>query len=333
MATIYQVAARAGVSPATVSRVFNGITVGPGYAEAVRAAAAELHFVPNRTARRLRRQSSEVIALIIPDIENPFFTALARGVEDCAQAAGFCVVLCNSDEQSAKENAYLDVAIAEHMAGVILAPATAKPRLDAVLAKGIPVVAVDRSARNHRVDAVLADNRAGATAATELLYAKGFRRVGCITGPSGTQTADLRAAGWRAVFARRHPRADPDRYLRHADYRVPGGRAAMTALLTARTPPDAVVVANNLMTVGAVQELRERGLAPPGFGVASLGDLPYAALGHAGVEVVPLPARALGTRAAELLLGRIAGSTERARTVIVGADTDAATPLTAEIGF
>ena len=118
-----------------------------------------------------------------------------------------------------------------------------------------------------------------------------------ITGPSGTQTADLRAAGWRAVFGRRHPRADPDRYLRHADYRVSGGRAAMTALLTARTPPDAVVVANNLMTVGAVQELRERGLAPPGYGVASLGDLPYAALGHAGVEVVPLPARALGTRA------------------------------------
>src|SRR4029078_1018534 len=93
--------------------------------------------------------------------------------EDRAQAAGFCVVLCNSDEQSEKENAYLDVALAEPRAGVILAPPAPRPRLDSLLAKGIPVVAVARSARNHKVDAVLADNRADATAATELLYASG----------------------------------------------------------------------------------------------------------------------------------------------------------------
>src|SRR5690348_9640486 len=100
-ATIYQVAAHAGVSVATVSRVLNGTRVSPESERLVRAAAAELGFTPNRTARRLRGQQSEVIALIIPDIENPFFTALARGVENSARAAGYSVVLCNTDDDPA----------------------------------------------------------------------------------------------------------------------------------------------------------------------------------------------------------------------------------------
>src|SRR5882672_7988686 len=98
MATIYEVAALAGVSPATVSRVFNGLGVSEDKAGRVREAAAKLKFTPNKTARRLRKQISEVIARLIPDIENPFFTALARGVEDRAQESGFSVVLCNTDD-------------------------------------------------------------------------------------------------------------------------------------------------------------------------------------------------------------------------------------------
>jgi len=107
MSTIYDVAAMAGVSPATVSRVLNGIAVSPEKAQRVREAAERLSFTPNRTARSLRKQHSEVIALVIPDIENPFFTSVARGVEDVAQAAGFSVVLCNTDEDPEKEARYL----------------------------------------------------------------------------------------------------------------------------------------------------------------------------------------------------------------------------------
>lgn len=317
MVTIYEVARLAGLSPATVSRVFNDVKVSPGYAERVREAATALDFVPDRTARRLRRRSSEVIALIIPDIENPFFTSLARGVEDRAQAAGFCVVLCNSDEQTDKERTYLDIAVAEHMAGVILAPASDNPGLGPLLRLKIPVVAVDRSAREHRIDAVLVDNLADARAAAELLYTRGFQRVACITGPLGTETADLRARGWQQVFQVRNPRASPQRYLRHSDYRVTGGRDAMAELLGMRHPPDGVVAANNLMAVGALQVLRERGLAPPAVGLAALGDLPYSGLRASGVAVIPLPARALGTAAADLLLARIGGDASAARTVIV----------------
>ncbi len=121
MATIYEVAVLAGVSPATVSRTVNGQRVSEAKAALMRAAAAELNFTPNRTARTLRRQNSEVIALVLPDIENPYFTSMARGVEDIARAAGYSVVLCNTDEDPAKEAKYLEIAISENMAGVILA--------------------------------------------------------------------------------------------------------------------------------------------------------------------------------------------------------------------
>lgn len=318
MATIYEVAARAGVSPATVSRVLNGTKVLPASERAVRAAADELEFTPNRTARTLRRQNSLVIALLIPDIENPFFTALARGVEDRARAAGYSVVLCNTDDDTDREQDYIDIALSEHMAGVILAPAADDSDLGKLIARKRPVVAVDRSPHGFAVDAVTVDNHAGGMAAAESLFASGFRRVACITGPHSVETAQLRADGWNAV-SRRHGVANADliELLVHADYKVEGGRAAMRQLMALSDPPDAVVVANNLMAVGALQALRDQGHTPPGFGISVFGDLPWAALGPAGIRVIPLPARALGEAAAELLLGRINGDDGPARTIVL----------------
>ncbi|MDQ1585665.1 MAG: LacI family transcriptional regulator [Actinomycetota bacterium] len=314
-ATIYQVAALAGVSPATVSRVLNGGSVSPAYADKVREAAATLDFRPNRTARSLRRRSSQVIALIIPDIENPFFTALARGVEDRAEAAGLSVVLCNTDEQQVKEARYLDVAMSEHMSGVVLAPASAATDLDELLARRTPVVIVDRSSR-YDVDTVLMDNENGGRRATAILYEQGFTRVACITGPRDVQTAAERAAGWREVFTGRNRRVNPDNYIRYSDYRVDGGRAAMADLLSMRHAPDAVFVANNLMSVGAFQHLLEVGRRPPAVGLASLGDLPFHTWEAEGVTVLPWPARRLGLQAAELLLARINGDDSPARLVV-----------------
>jgi LacI family transcriptional regulator len=314
-ATIYQVAARAGVSPATVSRVLNGGRTSAEAERLVRAAAEELAFTPNRTARTLRRQHSEVIALIIPDIENPFFTALARGVEDRARAAGYCVVLCNTDEDPERESTYIDIALAEHMAGVILAPADGDGEVGRLIARRRPVVAVDRSPHGVHIDAVTVDNRAGGLSAAESLFAAGFNRVACITGPTRVETAQLRMEGWRQS-AQRHG-ADDDELLRYANYRVDGGRLAMEELLALPQPPDAAVVANNLMAVGALEALRQAGLVPPAFGLAVFGDLPYASLARSGISVVPLPARELGETAAGLLLDRIAGDDSPPRTIVL----------------
>ncbi|WP_432972979.1 LacI family DNA-binding transcriptional regulator [Dactylosporangium sp. CA-233914] len=317
--TIYEVAARAGVSPATVSRVMNGARVSPESERLVRAAAAELAFTPNRTARRLRGQHSAVIGLIIPDIENPFFTALARGVENRARAAGYSVVLCNTDEDPDREATYIDIALAEHMAGVILAPADDASDVSRLVAHRRPVVAVDRSLARADVDAVTVDNRAGGRSAAESLFAAGFTRVACITGPSSVETAQLRMAGWRQAAARHAgPGAgDLEELLRYADYRVDGGRQAMADLLALPRPPDAAVVANNLMAAGALDALHDAGLAPPGFGLAVFGDLPFASFGRRGIRVVDVPARELGEAAANLLLERIGGDAGPAKTVVL----------------
>jgi LacI family transcriptional regulator len=316
VATIYEVARLAGVSPATVSRVFNGTSVSAEKAKLVRDAADHLAYTPNRTARTLRRQHSEVIALIIPDIENPFFTSLARGVEDAARAAGYSVVLCNSDEDVMKEAQYIDIAVLENMAGVIIAAASDDSDLHPLLSRSRPVVAVDRGPHGLGIDAVMVDNRAGGAAATAALVAHGFTRIACITGPSDVETAQHRADGWRDALRTGALEVD-ERLLAHANYRVDGGRAAMQRLLALPEPPDAVFVANNLMSVGALQVLYAAGLSPESFGFAAFGDLPFAALAPAGMTVVHVPARAMGKTAATMLLGRIAGDDGPPRTVVL----------------
>lgn len=319
MATIYDVAELAGVSPATVSRVFNGTSVSEEKVAAVRLAAEKLSFTPNRTARSLRTQSSEVIALVIPDIENPYFTEMARGVEDVASEAGYSVVLCNSDSQTEKEATYLQIAVAEHMSGVIIATASEATELDSILSTGRPVVAVDRATR-YDVDGVVIANRAAGIAATESLIDAGYRRIAYIGGPEDIDTAADRAAGWRAALAASETQTDISALQRFATFRVDGARAAMEELLALPEPPDAVVAGNNLIGVGAIQVLTERGLTPPQIGVAVVGSLPFTTLSPTAVTMVRLPARHMGVTAARMLLERIAGDTQPARTVVLRGD-------------
>jgi len=328
MATIYEVAALAGVSPATVSRVVNGQRVSEEKAALVRAAAAELNFTPNRTARTLRRQNSEVIALVLPDIENPYFTSMARGVEDVARAAGYSVVLCNTDEDPVKEAKYLDIAISENMAGVILAPASDHTDLQHLVDRGRPIVAVDRSTR-FDIDGVMMNNRQGGLSAARTLVDAGYRRIACITGPRDIETAFERSNGWREVVSGTGMFERPDDYLRYSTFRVDGGRSAMQDLLAMADPPDAVVAGNNLMGVGALQVLTESGLTPPAFGVAVVGDLPFTTLPPASVSIVRLPVRHMGVTAARMLLERIDGDTQPARTVVLRNEIVPATSLAA----
>lgn len=323
MATIYDVAKLAGVSPATVSRVFNGAGVSEEKVTAVRQAADQLKFFPNRAARTLRTQNSEVIALVIPDIENPYFTEMARGVEDVASEAGYSVVLCNSDAQVDKEQAYLRIAIAEHMSGVILAAASDRTRLEEVLDAGRPVVAVDRST-GYDIDGVVMANRDAGRSATEQLIAAGYTRIAHIAGPDHIETAVERADGWRVALKAQGLPVDPD-LLRFSSFRVDGGRETMQALLALPEPPDAVVAGNNLIGVGAIQVLTEHGLTPPGVGVAVIGSLPFTTLSPSVVTVVRLPARHMGVTAARMLLDRIGGDDQPARTVVLHNEIQAAT--------
>lgn len=322
MATISEVARLAGVSTATVSRVLNGTTVAPALAAAVQTAVAELGYSPDRTARSLRRRYSDVVALVLPDIENPFFTALARGVEDVAQDAGFSVVLCNSDDDPAKEKRYLDIAVSDNMAGVVLAPASASPDLGDLLARGRAVVVVDRPVADA-VDQVVLDNVALGREATERLLAAGHRRIACVTGPREVSTAVDRAEGWRQALAAAGVEAEPG-LLVHANFRVDGGRDALASLVATTGRPDAVLATNNLVGVGVLQELQARWGAAHHVGVAVIGDLPFATAPTDALVLVPLRPRAIGTRAAHMFLERLRGLAAEPRTVVLSVDAPSA---------
>lgn len=334
MARIVDVANLAGVSTATVSRVLNGKNVRPELASAVRDAVMELGYSPDRTARSLRRRHSEVIALVLPDVENPFFTAVARGVEDVALEAGFSVVLCNTDDRPDKEERYLAVAHDEKMAGVVLAPATSTPPIDRLVENGRSVVVIDRRV-THAVDQVTFDNRSLGYRATRALVERGFRRIACVTGPATTSTAVDRADGWRQALEDAGLVAD-DGLLVHANFRVDGGYEALGALLGRSPAADAVLATNNLAGVGVLRALADRHGGPlpgpdanrrspgPELGVGIVGDLPFATSRTSDVVLVPLNPRDLGVTAARLLLDRISGDDTPARHVVQATEDAAA---------
>lgn len=329
MTTIYDVARLANVSPATVSRAMNGGYVAPGKAECVRLAADELGFVPDRAARRLNRKPSELVALLIPDIANPFFTALARGVEDVAQSVGLSVVLCNVDDDDAKQRRYLASARAERMAGVIIS-ASQGGVLDVadLIASGTVVVAIDRRPEGSPVDLVRIDDREGAHKATVHLAQQGYRRIACLLGPRGSATARSRGAGYRTAL--REMGLPVDKSLApHTDYREDGGYAATRLLLSLPHPPDAILATNGPLGVGVLEALVEEGAIPPTIGLASFGSTPWSRLVRPAPTTIVQPAYELGRAAADLLLKRQKDPQAPEQTVILQTSlqvTESSTP-------
>ncbi|MFD9497726.1 LacI family DNA-binding transcriptional regulator [Streptomyces sp. NPDC060035] len=311
----------AGVSAATVSRVFNGGRVTAERAERVLRSAAELRFAPNRVARALRMQRSSVIGLIIPDIENPYFNSLARGAEDAAQRKNFSIVLCNSDLNVDKERRYLDTALAEQMAGVIIAAAS-RSHTDLSRFTEMPVVAVDRRPLGATVDAVMVDNQHGGEQATAHLLRSGYRRIACITGPEGAAVSEERLTGFRVVMGEHLRELGQDQaqlrdLIRYADFQPDGGRTAMCDLLALEEPPDAVFVTNDLMAVGVLEALRVADREPPRIGVLSFGGVPRTSLVGPSLSTVDLPSYDLGRTAVGLLLERISGKEKPHQTVVL----------------
>lgn len=328
MATISDVAAKAGVSTATVSRALNGKTsVDPQLVARVTAAAKELGYRPNGLARNLRKQATAVLALVISDVENPFFTAIARGVEDHARSAGYSVVLCNSDDDPAKERRYVEVAAQERAAGVVLSPTGVPGNLAVLRERRTPIVAVDRplaeeddaQSGTDPVDTVLVDTRAAARHATEHLIDAGYQRIACVTGPAGVRTADDRLAGYRDALQAADRPAEAA-LTRRSEYRAAGGRRAMDELFGLDLYPDAVLVANNAMAIGVLEALAERGMRPGrDVGVVSFDDAPWATLIDPPLTVVTQPAYEIGMLAAELLLDRISDPARAPKTITLNA--------------
>ena len=317
--TIRDVAAAAGVSPATVSRVLNlKEDVADDLRRRVLVAVSDLGYRRNGPARSLRTRAAMVLGLIISDITNPFFTAVVRGVEDVAQLAGYSVVLANADEDVAKESRYLEVAAAEQMAGVLLTPASSQlTSIDVLIERNIPVVTIDRRLANSPVDSVTVNNRQAARAAAEHLISQGCKRVGFVAGPVTITTGASRLAGYRAAL-RAAGRPDDATLVAYADFRTEGGYAATRQLLHSHKPPDGLLISNNLMTVGGMQAIAEAGLSVPDeIAVVGFDDANWATALRPPLTVVTQPTYDIGRIAAEFLLRRINGETFPPKRVVL----------------
>jgi LacI family transcriptional regulator len=318
-ATLRDVAARAGVSVNTVSRALNNSGyVSRSARDRVTAAAEELQYVPNAVASSLRSQRTQSLALLLTDITNPFWTTVARGVEDTAIAAGYGVMLCNTDEDPAKEARYLDLLTRRRIDGLVVGPTSESTELlQSLLRRGVPFVIVDRWVEGVAADSVRGDSHGGAYAATRHLLQTGFRRIALIGGPATVSTADEREAGYRAALAGAGVPVDPALICR-GSYRQTGGYDATRALLAAAHPPDAIFAGNSLIALGALEAVRSLGRrVPEDVALISFDDFPYAAVALPFLTAVVQPAAEIGRQAARMLLERLADPAAPPRALIL----------------
>lgn len=318
--TIREVAQAASVSVATVSRVVSGSGhhVRPDTRGRVLAAVARLGYQPNLVARGLKKRVTHTVGLIVPDISNPFFPAIARGIEDVASRAGMGVLLCNTYEDLAKERTYLTLLDNRMVDGLIFATVgTNTTHLRMLRRRGVPVVLVARAPVGVGIDAVLVDNRRGAREATSHLIRLGHRDIAFIGGPNSLPVEVEREAGYRDALAAAGISVKP-RLICDGGFRAEGGAAAVRALLEDRQRFSAIFAANDLMAIGAMEELRRQGRRlPHDAAVVGFDDITFASLVEPRLTTVAQPKYRMGSLAMERLLELLGGDDRRARRLVL----------------
>lgn len=323
MATIREVAKRAGVAPITVSRVLNN----SGYVQAatrarVEEAAAALNYVPNMLAHSFRSNRTQTLALVLTDITNPFWTTVARGVEDVANGEGFNVIFCNTDENPAKQAQYLDMLLRRRVDGVLLVPADSvsddgRRAVRALQAQQVKVVVLDRRIDGVEVDSVRGDSVGGARQLTEHLLALGHRVIGCLSGPTNLSVTVERVSGYCQALQAAGIVVDA-RLIRYGAFTAESGHAQTCALLGLAPRPSALFAANNFLAIGALAALREAGLrTPEDLSLVVFDDLPASYVAEPFLTVAAQPAYELGAAAARLMLARIQGDGDAPATELV----------------
>jgi len=309
--SIREVAAHAGVSVATVSNVLNRPEiVATPTRDRVQTSIRELGFVRNESARQLRAGRSRTIGLVVLDVANPFFTDLARGVEDEANKAGLAVILCNSDDQERKEKRYLDLLEEHRVQGVLITPVVgAGTRLARLQRRGTPVVLVDSRSPTRGQCSVAVDDVLGGDLAISHLLAAGHERIAYIAGPPAIrQVADRHEGALRAL--RRAGRSPSGlEVIQAGALNVGGGQkaGASIASMPASSRPTAVFCANDLIALGVLQEMtRNRIRVPEDISIVGYDDIDFAAAAAVPLTSVRQPRLQLGHTAARLLLDEAA---------------------------
>jgi len=295
--TIRDVALQAGVSPATVSRVLNGYDIGhmrPETKARVLRAIEELEYTPVKAARVLRRQRTQTIAVLLPDISNPFFALLARGVESVAFTEGYSTLICDSNHSVEKESRYLDILLAEGVEGIVFIP-VGRPDMDRVerlLRRGIKIVVADR--RVEGLPVVEADNRGGSRELTEYVIGLGYQRVAYIAGPKEVSTAQDRLTGFLEALAEAGLKP---LVVRHGNFTYESGYDHARKILQ-NHQVDVIMCGNDLMAIGAIRAAEDKGLrVPEDLGVTGFDHVPWSELMRPKLTTVEIPAYNMGQAA------------------------------------
>lgn len=308
MATMKDVAERAGVSITTVSHVVNGTRfVSEKVRDRVTGVMEELGYRPNILARGLRRGESGTVGLIVPDVTNPYFAEIARSVEDACAERGYGVILCNSDGRPERQKMAVEVLASNRVGGLILVN-VGVTRREAALFEGlsIPMVMLDREIPGVPLDSIQIDNARGGFQATEHLLALGHRRIACLAGPSQVSPSGDRVDGYRQALKQAGIPVDPE-LIFTGDFTPEGGHACAGQIMTmGKARPTALFACNDLMAFGAITGFSENGLRiPADISVIGFDDISLASYCNPTLTTVAQPRHEMGQMAVKILLERM----------------------------
>lgn len=322
MSTLKEVAKKSGVSITTVSRVINGSAkVKAETRERIQKAMTKLDFQPNRVAQRLRASNgrSKLLGLIIPDIQNQFYSNIVRGIEDVTYGNDYAVILCNSDENPNKERFYLEVLKSESVDGIILPPIHQfDEEIESFIELGIPIVCVDRKLMRKKVDTVVIGNEKGGYDAVKHLIELGHKKIAILTSSLQFSSFNERQMGYERALKENGIEVDK-RLIKEGDPRSSETARALTdELLNLDTPPTAIFATNNLMTLGVLKALSKLNLKiPDDISIIGFDDLPWAEAISPPLTTVRQPAYEMGKKAAELFFKRVEDSSREPEEIVM----------------
>lgn len=304
MITIKDIAERAGVSYATVSRALNGQ---PDVSDVTRSRvfelAEEMGYQPNAIARSLVKRKSMIIALIVPDVSNPFFADITMAVNAAAEQAGYTTMVCNTGWDPVKEREKLRIMVEQRVDGIILKP-TAFIRPGALEALNVPVV-LFWHAMPDELSYIEVDHEAGSRMAVRHLIERGYTRIAYIGGQETSPSNQIRLLAYQQTLQENTLTVDP-RWISFGSFNITGGYQRMNAMMNLSEPPDAVFCGNDIIAMGVLQYARENGVrVPEDFGIIGFDDISYASLPLINLSTVSQPRKKLGEQALQALVREI----------------------------
>ena len=309
MATMKQVAERAGVSTSTVSHVINNTRV---VSEDVRARVlaiiAETRYIPSAVARSLKNDRTHTIGMMVPNNSNPYFAELIQGIEDAAFKVGYNIILCNAYDDPQKQATYLRVLMQKRIDGLILVASGSDDELASLLGDlQVPMVVVDRELPGVAADFIEADHETGGYLATRHLLDMGHRDIACVSGPINLPPSRDRVVGYLRALKEAGLKFRLD-YLVRSDFTSAGGFAAFSQLLALKKPPTAIFASNDLMAIGGICAASQAGVAVPRqLSVVGYDDIALASYSTPPLTTVAQPKYRMGQLITQVLIDRIMG--------------------------